>query len=71
MPMMFKKDPKAARDYIEKILVFDPADPNALNIKAILDKAINKPAKPATQIRLRSPLPNLEVGPLHQRKSHK
>jgi len=43
-----KKDPKAARDYIEKILVFDPADPNAQNIKAILDKAINKPAKPAT-----------------------
>ena len=44
----FKKDQKAALAYIEQILVFDPEDPNALKIKEILVKAINKPAKPAT-----------------------
>jgi len=44
----FKKDQKAALAYIDQILVFDPADPNAIKIKEILVKAINKPAKPAT-----------------------
>jgi len=50
-----QKDPKAARAYIEKILVFDPSDPNAINIKNILDKAINKPAKPATTTPAKKP----------------
>ena len=42
-----KKDPKGALAQINEILAFDPADPNALQIKAILEKAINRPAKPA------------------------
>jgi hypothetical protein len=40
-----KKDPKAALVYIDRILAMDPADPNAIKIKEILLKAINKPAK--------------------------
>jgi Flp pilus assembly protein TadD len=44
----FKKDQKAALAYINQILAFDPADPNAIKIKEILEKAINRPAKSAT-----------------------
>ena len=51
----FKKDQKAALAYIEQILVFDPVDPNALKIKEILVKAINKPAKPATNTTTKPP----------------
>jgi len=43
-----KKDQKAALAQIDQILVFDPTDPNALKIKEILQKALTKPAKPAT-----------------------
>ncbi len=43
-----KKDPKAALAYVNQILAFDPADPNALKIKEILEKAINKPQKTTT-----------------------
>ena len=43
-----KKDPKGALAQINEILAFDPTDPNALQIKAILEKAINRPAKQAT-----------------------
>src|SRR5205814_1977938 len=43
-----KKDPKQALAYINQILAFDPNDPNALTIQKILDKAINRPQKPAS-----------------------
>ncbi|HKP32034.1 MAG TPA: tetratricopeptide repeat protein [Chitinophagaceae bacterium] len=43
-----KKDPKAALAYIDRILVMDPDDANAIKIKDILTKAINRPAKTTT-----------------------
>jgi hypothetical protein len=41
-----KKDPKAALGYVERILVIDPANPNAPKIRDILQKAVNRPAQP-------------------------
>jgi tetratricopeptide (TPR) repeat protein len=43
-----KKDPKGALEYINQILAFDPADPNALQIADILKKALSRPQKAAT-----------------------
>jgi len=43
-----KKDPKQALAYVNQILAFDPADPNAMKIQDILQKAINRPQKAAT-----------------------
>jgi lipopolysaccharide biosynthesis regulator YciM len=50
-----KKDPKMALDYINQILAFDPADPNALQIQDILKKALTKPQKPATTTPAKKP----------------
>ena len=50
-----RKDPKAALAYVNQILTFDPADPNALKIKEILEKALTKPQKPATNTNTTKP----------------
>jgi tetratricopeptide (TPR) repeat protein len=44
-----KKDPRAALAYVERILVIDPANPNAPKIRDILQRAVNRPAQQPKQ----------------------